>query len=221
MTLRRREFIRLIGGATAAWPLAARGQQQTMPVIGFLGAATPSTQREWTDAFVQRLSKLGWIEGRNVQVEYRWAEGRNERFAEIAAEFATQRVNLIMAGTTPAAVAAKQATSIIPIVFAVVSDPVRSGLVASLARPGGNVTGISNQQTDTVGKRLQLLHDIIPGFRRLAILVNVNSANAVLEMGEVQAAATKLGLQVATLEIRQGADLSPTFDGLRGKADAL
>ena len=143
--MKRREFITLLGGA-AAWPLAARAQQPgKLPTIGFLGAATPSTQGQWLAAFVQRMRELGWSEGRNLAIEQRWAEGRSERFAEIAAEFVRLKVDVIVTYSTPPVSAAKQATAVIPIVFAVMGDPVGSGLVASLARPGGNVTGLSNQ----------------------------------------------------------------------------
>src|SRR4249920_1560489 len=139
--IKRREFITLLGGAAAAWPLAARAQQPAkLPTIGFLGATTPSGQKQWTAAFVQRLRELGWIEGRTVAIEYRWAEGRSERYVEIAAEFVRLKVDVIV---TPggATLAAKRATSVIPIVFAAASDPVGGGLVASLARPEGNLTG--------------------------------------------------------------------------------
>jgi len=143
--VRRREFITLLGGAAAAWPIAARTQQPAMPVVGFMGATTPSAQSQWTAAFVQRLRELDWIEGRNVAIEYRWMEGRNERAAEIAAEFVRLRVNVIVVQGTAAVVRARQTTSVIPIVFALAGDPVGSGLVESLARPGGNVTGQSGQ----------------------------------------------------------------------------
>jgi putative ABC transport system substrate-binding protein len=220
--MRRREFITLLGGAAAAWPLAARAQQATkLPTIGFLGANTPVTQSQWTAAFVQRLRELGWIEGRTVAIEFRWAEGRSERFAEIAAEFVRLKVDIIVTSGTQAVVAAKQATSVIPIVFATVGNPVGTGLVAALARPGGNVTGLSNQTTDIAGKRLELLRDVIPGLRRLAILANVGNVTAVLEMREVQAAASTLGLQVATLEIRRAEDIAPAFETLKGSAEAL
>ena len=172
----RREFITLLGGAAAAWPLAARAQQPAkLPTIGFLGASTPSAESQRIAAFVQRLRELGWIEGRTIAIEYRWAEGRNERFAEIAAEFVRLKVDVIVTAGTAAVVAAKQATSVIPIVFAVAGDPVGTGLVASLARPGGNVTGLSIQATDLAGKRLELLREVVPGLRRLAILANVGS----------------------------------------------
>jgi putative tryptophan/tyrosine transport system substrate-binding protein len=141
--MKRREFISLLGGAVAAWPLAARAQQAgKVPTVGYLGGATATSQRAWVDAFREGLRELGWIEGRTVTIEYRWGEGRAERFAEIAAEFVRLKVDVILAGGTEAAVAAKQATSVIPIVFPSAGDPVTSGLVASLARPGGNVTGL-------------------------------------------------------------------------------
>src|SRR5262249_25984391 len=150
----RREFITLLGGA-AAWPLAARAQQQgKVPTIGFLGAASAAVWRPWTDAFVQRLDELGWIQGRTVAIEYRWAEGRPERYAEIADEFVRRNVDVIVTAETAVA-AAKQATSTIPIIFAIGTDPIAAGLVASLSKPGGNVTGLSNMQIDLTGKRLE------------------------------------------------------------------
>jgi putative ABC transport system substrate-binding protein len=139
--MRRREFVGLLGGAVA-WPLPATAQQSgRLPTIGFMGANTPSIQSQWTDAFVQRLGELGWADGRNIKIEYRWAEGRTERYAEIAAEFVKLRVDAILTHGTQATLAAKQATSVIPIVFANTGDPVGTGLVASLSRPGGNITG--------------------------------------------------------------------------------
>jgi putative ABC transport system substrate-binding protein len=217
----RRDFITLLGGAAVAWPLAARGQQAAMPVIGFLGGGTASTQSEWTAAFVQRLRELGWIEGRTVAIDYRYAEGRSERAAEIAAEFVRLKVDVIVTQGTPAVLAAKQATSVIPIVFASAGDPVGTGIVASLARPGGNVTGLSGQATDTAAKRLELLREIVPNLRRLAIMGNIGNPFNVLEMDEVQAAARTLGLEVAALEIRRGEDIAPAFATLKGHAEAL
>jgi putative ABC transport system substrate-binding protein len=217
----RRDFITLLGGAAVGWPLAARAQQPAkLPTIGYLGTAVPSAWSPWTAAFVQRLRELGWIEGRTVVIEYRWAEGRVERYGEIAAEFVRLKVDIVTVGT--AATAAKQATSVIPIVFAVAADPVSSGLVASLARPGGNVTGLSLQQTDAAGKRLELLREVLPDFRRLAIMANVGYPAAVLDMNEVQVAARKLGLEVVDkLEIRKPEDVAPAFDALKGGAQAL
>jgi putative ABC transport system substrate-binding protein len=219
--VRRRDFITLLGGA-AAWPAAARAQQASkLPTIGFLGASTPfGAWSQWTAAFVQRLRELGWVEGRNVAIEYRWAEGRRERFAEIAAEFVRLKVDVIV--TVGSAVAAtKQVTSTIPIVFALAVDPVGSGIVDSLARPGGNVTGISIQSTDLAGKRLEILREALPDLRRLAIIGDVGYAGSVLEISEAQAAARKVGLDVDVLEIRSAADIAPAFQSLKSGAQAL
>ena len=219
--LKRRDFITLLGSAAAAWPLAARAQRPAkQPTIGFLGTTTTSAWGPWTAAFVQRLRELGWIEGHNLAIEYRWAEGRSERFAEIAAEFVRLKVNVIVTAG-PAALAAKQATSAIPLVFAVAADPVGSGLVASLARPGGNVTGLSLQQPDLAGKRLELLREVVPGLRRLAIMGNVGNPNVVLEMSEVTAAARTLGVEVVPLEIRRAEDIAPAFEALKRRVEAL
>jgi len=220
--MQRRTFITLLGGAAAAWPLAARAQQQAgkLPTIGLLGANTPSAASQWVAAFVQRLRELDWIEGRTVAIEYRWAEGRSERFAEIAAEFVRLKVDVIVTWGTASVVAAMQVTSVIPIVFATAGDPVGTGLVASLARPGGNVTGLSNQAADAAGKRLELLREVVPGLR-LAILANIGSPIGVLQMREAQAAARTLGLEVATLEIRRAEDIAPAFEALKGRANAL
>ena len=222
--LKRREFITLLGGAVAAWPLGsvARAQQAgKLPTIGVLGTATPATQGQWVAAFVQRLRELGWVDGRNVAIEYRWEEGRDERFAEIAAEFVRLKVDVIVTWGTQPILAAKQATALIPIVFAGAGDPVGTGVVASLARPGGNVTGLSAQSTDLVGKQLELLREVIPGLRRVAVLFNVGNAGAVVELGEVQAAARTLGLEVITLEIRRAEDIAPAIEALKGRAEVL
>ena len=170
---------------------------------------------------MQRLRELGWIEGRTVAMEYRWAEGRSERAAEIAAEFVRLKVDVIVTSGTSPVLAAKQATAVIPIVFAAAGDPVGTGLVASLARPGGNVTGLSLQAIDYVGKKLELLREVVPGLRRLAIAVNVGSPIGVLELGEVQAMARTLGLEVITSEIRRAEDIAPAFEALKGRAEAL
>jgi putative ABC transport system substrate-binding protein len=204
-----------------AWPLAARAQQPgKLPTIGFLGA-TPSAESQRVAAFVQRLRELAWIDGRNLAIEYRWAEGRPERVSEIAAEFVRIKIDVIVTVATPPTLAAKQATAVIPIVFAAVSDPVGTGLVASLARPGGNVTGLANQLSDTASKRLELLREVVPGLRRLAIMANVGNPASVLEMGEAQATARMLGLEVTTSEIRRAKDIAPAFKALRERADAL
>jgi len=170
--------------------------------------------------FCERLHELGWVEGRNVAIEYRWAEGRSERFAEIAAEFVRLKVDVIVT-VGGAVLDAKRATSVIPIVFAVASNPVGGGLVASLARPGGNVTGLSVQNSDLAGKRVELLREVVPGLRRVAVMANVGYASAVQEMGEAQAAARMFGLEVVTLEIQRGEDIAPALEALKGRAEAL
>ena len=172
-------------------------------------------------AFVQRLREHGWIEGRNIAIEYRWAEGRPERFAEIASEFVRLKVDIIVTGATVPAITAKQTTSVIPIVFAAAVDPIGSGLVASLARPGGNVTGLSIQGPDVASKRLEILREVVPGLRRVAIMANVGSPGVVLEMAEVQAAALTLDLHVVIIEIRRVEDIAPAFDALKGRVEAL
>ena len=218
--MRRREFISLLGG-TAAWPLAARGQQRKLPTIGLLGSTTALVESQRVAAFVQRLRELGWIESRNVAIEYRWAEGRPERFAEIAAEFVRLQVDVIVTQGTAPVIAVKQATAVIPIVFATVNDPVGTGLVKSLAHPSGNLTGLSNQLGETAPKRLELLREVVPGLRRLAILANVGNPGTVLDMREAQAAARMLGLEPITFEIRRTEDIGPGFESLKGRADAL
>ena len=219
--MRRREFITLLGGV-AAWPLTAPAQQPgKLPTIGFLGAATASAGGQWAVAFVQRLRELGWIENRTVTIEHRWAEGRDERFAEIAAEFIRLKVDVIVTYGTTSAIAAKKATAVIPIVIAGAGDLVGTGLVASLARPGGNVTGLSTQQTDLAGKRIEMLREILPGLRTVAILANVGNPNSMLEMGEAHAAVRTLGFDVVTSEIRRAEDIAPVFEALKGHADAL
>src|SRR5436853_5970192 len=218
--MKRRDFITLLGGTVAAWPLAARAQQ-TMPVIGLMGAGSAAAQSHLTGAFLQRLRELGWTEGRNVVIEYRWAEGRNERFAEIADELVRLKVDVILTHNTVPVLAAKQATSVIPIVFATAGDPVGTGIVASLARPGGNITGSSSQSPETAGKRLELLRELVPDMRRLAILADVGNPFTALDIGEAQAAARTLGIEVATFEIRRGEDIAPAFEAFRGQVQAL
>jgi len=218
--MRRREFITLLAIAGAVRPLAARAQQPgKLPTIGFLGPDA-AAWRPWTDAFVEQLHALGWIEGRTIAIEYRWGEGRAEREDEIAAEFVRLKVDVIVTNGT-GATAAKQATTVVPIVFAIASDPVGGGLVASLARPGGNVTGLSLQGTDIASKRLELLREVVPQLRRLAILANVGFPQTVLEYDEVRAAARTLGLEVTPLEIQRAEDIAPAFETLKAQADAL
>ena len=222
--MRRRDFINGIAGAALAWPVVARAQQSQqagkLPSIGILGTATPAAWSPWTSAFEKRLAELGWIDGRTIAIKYRWAEGHPERYAEIAAEFVRLKVDVIVTGG-PAISAAKQATAVIPIVFALAPDPVGSGLVSSLARPGGNITGLSIQQAGTSSKRLELLRDIFPGLRRMAIIFNAGNPQTVTEVSEVQAAARTLGLEVAPLEIRRAEDIAPAFATLKARADAL
>ena len=218
--MKRREFITLLGGA-AAWPLTARAQQAKLPTIGFLGGSTYSAASQRIAAFAQRLRELGWIDGRTVAVEYRWGEGRSERFTELAAEFVRLKVDVIVTEGPASVIAAKEATSVIPIVFPIAGDPVGSGLVASLARPGGNVTGLSALGVDLAAKRLELLREVLPRLRRLAVMANVGASGAKLEMGEVQAAARTLGLEVVPLPIRRADDIAPAFEALKDRADAL
>jgi putative ABC transport system substrate-binding protein len=218
--MRRREFITMLGGAVA-WPTAAKAQRSRKPpIIGFLGAAAPSAWAPYTAAFVGRLRELGWIEGGTVAIDYRWAEGRPDRYAAITAEFVRRKVDVIVTSGT-AASAVKQATSTIPIVFAVAVEPLSSGLVPNLARPGGNLTGLSSQTGDLGGKRLELLSEVVPILRRLAIMGNADYSAAVAEMGEVQAAARALGLEVIKLEVRQAEDFAIAFDAVKNLADAL
>jgi ABC-type uncharacterized transport system substrate-binding protein len=219
--MRRREFVTLFGGAAVAWPLAALAQQQPkLPTIGFLGVTALSDWGDWPTNFVQRLRELGWVEGRTVAITYRWGEGRNERFAEFAAEFVRMNVNVIVTGGG-AVPAAKQATSIIPIVFAVANDPVGAGYVASLAQPGGNVTGLTIQAPDVAGKRIEILAEALPNLRKLAILGNVGNAGTVREVNEVTAIAGKLDIQLVPLEIRRTEEIASAFEALHGDADAL
>jgi putative tryptophan/tyrosine transport system substrate-binding protein len=220
--MRRRDFIAILGGATAGWPLAARAQQSgKLPTIGYLSSGTPLTDSQRVAAFVQRLHELGWVDGRTAAIEVRWAQGRPEALAEIAAELVGLKADVIVTTGTPQVLAIKQRTSIIPIVFAVAGDPVGNKLVASLARPGGNITGLSLQQTDLGNKRLELLREVVPDLRRLAIIGNVGNPSIPLEMDDVRAAAQMLGVDVVTLDIRRAEDIAPAFDALKGRADAL
>src|ERR1700751_698347 len=187
--MRRREFITLVGGAVTALPFAVRAQQPAVPVIGLMGVDSAAAQSRMTAAFVQRLGELGWTEGRNVMIEYRWAEGHTERFAAIAAEFVHRNVSIILTHNTPPPLAAKHATSVIPIVFATAGDPVGSGIFASLARPGGNNTGLSSEAPDAAGKKLELLREVVPSLHRSATLADVNNPYATIDVSKIEQSA--------------------------------
>jgi putative ABC transport system substrate-binding protein len=218
--VRRRAFITLIGGA-AAWPIAARAQLAGgLPTIGYLGGST-ALSASWTAAFAQRLRGLRWVEGRTVAIEARWAEGRSDRMAEIAAELVRLKVDIIVTTAAAPVLAAKQATSVIPIVFVGQSDPVGSGLVASLARPGVNITGLSSQIIDTASKRVELLREVVPNLRRLAMMANAGGPGAMLELAAAQAAARSLALEATSFEIRGVEDIAPAFDAFKNRVEAL
>jgi putative tryptophan/tyrosine transport system substrate-binding protein len=223
--IRRREFITLLGGAAVGPFLASTQQnasaQQRLPTIGWLGSGSSIAASQWVSAFRQRLRELGRIEGNTVAIEYRWAEGREQRFAEIMAEFIRLKVDVVLTYSNAAALSAKQATTTVPIVFAAAGDPVGTGLVASISHPGGNVTGLSIQQTDLAGKRIEILREMIPQLGTLAVLANSRSANAVLEMGEVQAAARSVGLGVILSQVGVADDIAPAIEALKGRADAV
>jgi putative ABC transport system substrate-binding protein len=219
--MRRRQFLAGLG-AGAAWSFAARAQQPAkLPVVGFIGPSTASADVTRRAAFARRLGELGWVEGRNITVEYRWAEGVIARAGEIAAEYARQKVDVIVISGDAQVLAAKRATSELPIVIAAAADPVGNGLVESLARPGGNVTGLSRQLTDSTGKRLEILREVIPGLHRLAILFNAANPLTVPELKAAQAAAVTLGLETVKCEIRRAEDVAPAIEAIRGNADAL
>jgi putative tryptophan/tyrosine transport system substrate-binding protein len=216
----RRHLIWLLGGAATVWPFAAIPRQAGRPVIGFMGSATPAAWRPWTRAFVERLNELGWVEGRNVAIEYRWSEGRPDRIADITAEFVQRDVDVILTyGNAVAAV--MKTTSTIPIVFAIAKDPVGNGFVASLSHPGGNVTGLSIQANDTTSKRLELLREIVRDLHRVAIMGNAGYPDAALEMQEAEVTARTMGIGSFMVEIKRAEDISPAFDSLKDKADAL
>ena len=216
--MQRREFIGLVGGA-AAWPLIAHAQQP-VPMVGLLNS-TSSSEQPRVDAFIKRFGELGWNNGRTVAIEFRWSEGRAERVAEIAAEFVRLKVNVIVtAGAGPVS-AVRQVTQLIPIVFAIATDPVGTGLVTTLARPGGSTTGLSYMGTDLAAKRLELLRGIVAGFSRLAIMANSGAAGAMLEMHKTQTTATTLGLEAVSLEIGTGDQIAPAIAMLKNRADAL
>ena len=223
--MRRRSFLSALVGTASVGCTSSLWAQHLepgrLPSIGFLGANTPATQNQWTAAFINRLNELGWIADRNIIVTYRWAEGRNERVPELLQEFLRLKVDVIVTSGGSLVAAAKQATTSIPIVFAIAADPVGNGLVNSLARPGGNATGLSVQYTDLASKRIELLREILPRLLRLAILVNSEALGSMLEMRAAQATAKGLGLEVQTLEIKQAEDIAGVFEKLKDAADAL
>jgi len=219
--MKRREFITLLGGAAAAWPLVARAQQTKLPIIGLLGGATASAQAQWTTAFVQRLRELGWVEGQTVAIEYRWVEGRFERSPAIIADFVRLKVDVIVTHATPNILAAKQVTSVVPIVFPSAGDPVGNKLVTSLARPGGNVTGLSVQSAELAQKVVELLREFLPKHSRLAMMYHIGNPVTELQTDAVKAAAGGFGLDVAIIEVRRAEDIAPAIESLKGRADAL
>ena len=219
--MKRRDFI--VGGSAAvvlSAPLRAE-QSTKRPTIGFLGAASPELAGPWVAAFVKRLGELGWTEGRNVTIEYRWAEARTERYGEIAAELANRNVDVIVTWASAPVLAAKRATTTIPIVFAAQMDPVGAGVVASLARPGGNITGMSIQQTDTAGKRIELLREVVPRLARLAVMANSGAPGAMIEMREVATTARTLGLEVIPIEVSQAGEIFSSIESIKDRVDAL
>ena len=220
--MRRREFVGLLGGAVASWPLVVHAQQAgKLPTIGFLGANTASAQSNWTAAFVKRLGELGWTEGRTVAIEYRWVEGRFDRAPELVDELLRLKVDIILTHATADVLAAKQATSEIPIVFAVTGDPIANHLVASLSRPGGNVTGLSIQSSDLGGKRVELLRELVPGLASVGFLVNSANLNMPFELHEAETACRTLGLRFEAIQIRQAEDIVAAVDALKARAQVL
>jgi putative tryptophan/tyrosine transport system substrate-binding protein len=218
--MRRRELILALGGA-AALPLVARAQQaDKVPTIGVL-SSSPAAFSAWLPAFLERLRQLGWIENRTVAVKYHYTEGHDERYAQLAAELVRLKVDVIVAMGSPAIVAAKGATDSIPIVFPLASNPVGDGFVASLARPGGNITGLSNEQPDLAGKRLEILRELLTGLSRLGYIANVNNLTAMGNVREVEEAAAKLALQIMPLDIKSAEEIAPAIETLKGRAQAL
>jgi putative tryptophan/tyrosine transport system substrate-binding protein len=221
--VKRREFITLLGGAAAGWPLAARAQQPAMPVIGYLSSFPAEINPKFTQAFRQGLNDGGFFEGRNVTIDYRWdEEGRYDRLPKMAADLVVRRVSVLFASPIPAALAAKAATATIPIVFAIGSDPVQTGLVDSLNRPGGNVTGATFLSVELGAKRLELLRDLVPKIVSIALLVNPNNPNAAVQTKEMQAATSALGLQLNVVNAASQSEFDNAFATLsRERTDAL
>jgi putative ABC transport system substrate-binding protein len=209
--VRRRDFIKVIAGSTALWPLAVRAQQPAMPVIGFINAAPAQSYGPQLAAFLKGLDEKGYVDGRNVTIEYRWAENHNDRLPSMAADLVRRQVTVITATTTPAALAAKAATTTIPIVFTTVGDPVRLGLVTSLNRPGGNVTGVTQLNVEVAPKRLELLRQLVPTTSVMALLANSANPNAEANTKDLQAAARTLGLELHVLNASTERDFDAVF----------
>jgi putative tryptophan/tyrosine transport system substrate-binding protein len=209
--LKRRKFLTVLGGA-AAWPLAARAQQPAMPTVGFLHARAPEVSVAQVEAFRRALGEEGYVDGQNLRIEFRWARGQYDQLPAMAAELARRPVDLLIGGSEPAALAAKAATSTIPIVFAVGSDPIKLGLVASFNRPGGNVTGIDILTTDLNAKRLGLLHEVLPRAETIGVLLNSNSPVVQTQLGDVQAAAGALSLRIREFHASSAADIDAAFE---------
>ncbi|QOZ71728.1 ABC transporter substrate-binding protein [Bradyrhizobium arachidis] len=216
--MRRRDFLVTIGAVTAS-PLAVRAQQKArLPIVGFMGAATPAAWTPWTAAFAQRMEELGWTNGKTIKIEYRWAEGSEERYRQIGEEFVRLGANVLVAVGGDAA---RKATSKIPIVVALMSDPVGTGLVSSLARPGGNLTGMSIQSTDLAGKRIELLKEVIPTLKRFAVLAYVDYAGTLRDVEAIQTISKRIGVEAATLPIHRGSDIEPAFATLDLQTQAM
>jgi putative tryptophan/tyrosine transport system substrate-binding protein len=210
--MRRRDFIGLLGGAAAAWPIASGAQQSAVPVIGYLSGRSPDYSSQGISAFLKGLNEAGYVHGRNVSIEFRWAEGRADRLSALVADLVHRRVSVIAAASTPAALAAKAATTTIPIVFEMADDPVRLGLVTSLNRPDGNITGVATLNIEVAPKRLQLLHEVVPSAKVVALLVNPADATvAEFQTREVRSAAHILGLELHVLNARTETDFDAVF----------
>ena len=217
--MRRREFI--AGVAATVWPLAADAQKGKLPIIGYVSSNSEVPDRPRRAVFAKRLGELGWVGNRTVMIEYRWSDGHADRVSDFAAEFVRMEVKVIVTSGDAQALAAKRVTTIIPIVFAGAGDPVATGVVASLAQPGGNITGLSLALQDTASKRIELLREVVPNLRRLAILGNFSNPSVIPELNPLEAAAQTLGLDVIRSEFRPNVDLGPLIDSLKGRAEAL
>jgi putative ABC transport system substrate-binding protein len=217
--MQRRTFLGFVVSTGVALPFAAEAQRR-LPIVGVLGASTQENWSHWTAAFVRRMAELGWVDRRTIAIEYLWAEGRGERFAEIAEEFVRLKVDVIVTvGSSVPAI--MRATSTIPIVFAIAVDPVGTGMVKSLARPGGNVTGLSTQTPELAGKRVELLRELLPGLKRIAVVANAGYAGSVMEIDGVQAAARQFGVEIEAPEIRRAEDIATAIAIVKGKVQAL